>query len=58
MLELVVWFGAATGLLIVILLLVITWAIWRMTQAHERIEQHVSEVERQFAAYLQSRPRA
>lgn len=54
--DLMVWAGALAALLVFVLLLVITWSVWRMTVAHERIEHHVSSVERHLAAYLQSRP--
>ena len=56
--ELILWLALAAGLLVLILVLVITWTIWRMTMAHERIERHVASVERQLTAHLQSRSRA
>jgi hypothetical protein len=41
----------ALGLLVALALVAIaTYAVWRMTVAHERIERHVATIERQLAA--------
>ena len=41
--------GLLAGLLLVT---VATYAVWRMTAAHERIEQHVAAIERHLAAQV------
>lgn len=46
MLSLIVWFALIVGSLMVGCALAITWAVWRMTVAHERIERHVASIER------------
>lgn len=46
MLSMTVWFIAVSGSLMVGCALVITWAVWRMTIAHERIERAVASIER------------
>lgn len=28
----------------------VVWAVWRMTRAHEKIEQHVADIARMMAA--------
>lgn len=45
------------GLVGLVLIASVVWAIWRMTWAHERIEQHVSRIEHLFAEYVHSRER-
>ena len=32
------------------------WALWRMTWAHERIEQHADEIERPMAEHVRRSP--
>ena len=43
----------ALGLLVgLVLVAVATYAVWRMTVAHEHIEQHVAAIERHLAAQV------
>lgn len=52
--DLVVWVAAAGGVLTGLIVLVITWCVWRMTVAHERIERHFAAIEALLAEMLRS----
>lgn len=49
------WFAVLGSLLILAIVLFVVWTIWRMTIAHERIERHLSSIERHLAAQLKDK---
>jgi uncharacterized small protein (DUF1192 family) len=51
--DLVIFFAIGAGYLVAAAaLLSAVWAVWRMTWAHERIAQHVGEIERLVAEHV------
>ena len=51
--DLAVFLAIGAGYLVVAgAVLSAVWAVWRMTWAHERIAQHVGEIERLVAEHV------